>query len=65
MDNIEKLHLIGDILLKIAPQAKVVIKVNRFKERDQLQKEFPNYDIVVGEEQMADGMVKAMLQCKI
>ncbi|SFV62256.1 Glutathione-regulated potassium-efflux system protein KefB [hydrothermal vent metagenome] len=65
MENSERLHLIGDILLKIAPTARVIIKVNKFQERELLQVEFPNYEIVVGVEQMAQGMVDAMMQCSI
>jgi CPA2 family monovalent cation:H+ antiporter-2 len=65
MDNSEKLYLICDILLKVAPEAKVVIKVNKFQEKKLLQEEFPSYEIVVGMEQMASGMVQAMLQCSI
>lgn len=65
MDNNEKLHLISDILFKVAPNAEVIVKVNRFQEKELLQEEFPNYKIIVGIEQMADGMVDAMLQCKL
>ncbi len=65
MDNTEKIHLICDILSKVAPVAKIVVKVNRFQEKDQLQEEFPNYDIVVGAEETARGMVKIMLTCNI
>ena len=42
--------------------AKVIIKVNRFKEKEELQKEFPQYEIVVGTEQVARGMVDSMLK---
>jgi len=65
MGNSDRLHLVGDILLKVAPKARVVIQVNRFQERDMLQEEFPSYEIVVGVEQMAEGMVQAVLECKL
>ncbi len=65
MDNAEKIYLVCDILNKVAPVAKIVVKVNRFQEKDQLQKDFPNYDIVVGTEETARGMVKAMSSCSI
>ncbi len=65
MENSERLHLIGDILLKVAPEAKVIIKVNKFQERDLLKNEFPNYEIIVGVEQVAQGMVDAMMKCSI
>lgn len=65
LDNTEKLHLMCDILDKVAPSAKVVVKVNRFSEKESLKKEFPHYEIVVGTEQVARGMVDASLKCSI
>ncbi|MEA3491459.1 MAG: cation:proton antiporter [Campylobacterota bacterium] len=65
MDNAEKIHLVCDMLSKVAPEAKIVVKVNRFQERDQLQNKFPNYEIVVGTEETARGMVNAMSSCSI
>lgn len=64
-DNSKKLHLVCNVLSKIATKAKVVIKVNQFKEKDELLKEFPNYKIVVGTEQVANGMVDSVLACEI
>ena len=65
LDNTEKLYLECDILKKVAPEANVVVKVNRFSEKDELQKEFPDYTIVVGTEQIARGMVEASMSCTI
>ena len=65
LDNTEKLHLECNILSKVAPEANVVVKVNKFSEKEELQKEFPNYKIVVGTEQMARGMVEASMACTI
>ena len=54
-DNTEKLHLECDVVSKVAPEANVVVKVNRFREKEELQEEFPGFEIVVGTEQMARG----------
>ena len=65
LDNSEKLHLVCDILKTMKLSAKVIIKVDRFKEKEELQKEFPQYEIVVGTEQVARGMVDSMLKCEL
>ena len=65
LDNMERLHLVCDIISKMAPRAKIVVKVDRFKEKDALQEEFPHYEIVVGTEQVARGMVEASMFCRI
>ena len=65
LDNSEKLHLVCDILKTMKLEAKVIIKVDRFKEKEELQREFPQYDIVVGTEQVARGMVDSMLKCNL
>jgi len=65
LDNSEKLHLICDVLSTVATNAKVVIKVDKFAEKEALIEEFPNFDIVVGTEQLARGMVDSMLRCDI
>jgi len=64
-DNTEKLHLECDIVSKVAPDANVVVKVNKFREKEELQEEFPGFEIVVGTEQMARGMVDLMLKCEM
>ncbi len=64
-DNTEKLHLECDIISKVAPEARVIVKVNRFREKEELLKEFPGYEIIVGTEQMARGMVDSMLKCEM
>ena len=65
IDNMDKVHLVCDGLMKIAPKTQVIINVHRFDEKDQLQKEYPSYEIVVGVEQVARGMVDSILKCKI
>ncbi len=65
LDNSEKLHLVCDILQTMRLKANVIIKVDRFKEKEELKKEFPHYEIVVGTEQIARGMVDSMLRCDI
>jgi len=65
LDNSEKLHLICDVLTQVATHAKVVIKVDKFIEKDLLKEEFPNFEILVGTEQMARGMVDSVLQCQV
>jgi CPA2 family monovalent cation:H+ antiporter-2 len=65
LDNFEKLHLICDVLTKIVCNTKVIIKVDKFKEKEQLSKEFPQYEILVGTEQMARGMVDSVLKCNV
>ena len=63
LDNSEKLHLICEVLTQTPTNAKVVIKVDRFIEKDTLKDEFPDYEILVGTEQMARGMVDSVLKC--
>ena len=65
LDNSEKLHLICDVLTQVITNARVIIKVDKFKEKDDLTKEFPNYEILVGTEQMARGMVDSVLKCEV
>ncbi len=65
LDNSEKLHLICDVLTQVVTNAKVIIKVDRFKEKNDLSEEFPEYEILVGTEQMARGMVDSVLKCKV
>ncbi len=65
LDNAEKLYLICDVLTQIASKAKVIIKVDKFAEKDALQQEFPDYEILVGTEQMARGMVNSVLMCQM
>ncbi len=65
LDNMEKLHLACDALQKTAPNANVVIKVDRFAEKERLEKLFPQYEIIVSMGQTARGMVEAALACKI
>ena len=65
LDNSEKVHLICDVLTKIATKAKVVIKVDKFIEKESLSEEFPEYNILVGTEQMARGMVDSVLKCQL
>ena len=65
LDNSEKLHLICDTLTQTGTKAKVIIKVDKFKEKNDLTEEFPNYEIIVGTEQMARGMVDSILMCKV
>jgi len=65
LDNTEKLHLICDVLTQVATKAKVVIKVDKFIEKEMLMEEFPEYEILVGTEQMARGMVDSVLKCQM
>ena len=65
LDNSEKLHLICDVLTQVMTNARVIIKVDKFKEKDDLTEEFPNYEILVGTEQMARGMVDSVLKCEV
>jgi len=65
LDNSEKLHLICEVLTQVATKAKVVIKVDKFVEKDLLSEEFPEYEILVGTEQMARGMVDSVLKCQM
>ena len=65
LDNSEKLHLICSILSQVVTNVKVIIKVDRFKEKDDLAEEFPEYEIIVGTEQMARGMVDSVLKCNV
>jgi CPA2 family monovalent cation:H+ antiporter-2 len=64
-DNSEKLHLVCDILKSMRIDTPIIIKVDRFIEKELLQKEFPHYQIVVGTEQVARGMVDSMLKCEL
>ena len=65
LDNSEKLHLICDVLSQVMTNAKVIIKVDKFKEKDDLAEEFPHYEILVGTEQMARGMVDSVIKCEV
>ena len=65
LDNSEKLHLICDVLTQVIINSKVIIKVDKFKEKDDLTEEFPDYEILVGTEQMARGMVDSVLKCEL
>jgi len=65
LDNAEKLHLVCDILKTMKLSIPIIIKVDRFIDKETLQKEFPNYEIVVGVEQVAQGMVDSMLKCDL
>lgn len=65
LDNSEKLHLICDVLMQVVTNAKVIIKVDKFKEKSDLTEEFPDYEILVGTEQMARGMVDSVLKCEV
>ena len=65
LDNSEKLHLLCDILTQVVTNAKVIIKVDQFKERNDLLEEFPEYEILVATEQTARGMVESVLKCKV
>ena len=65
LDNSEKLHLICDVLTQVVTNTRVIIKVDKFKEKDDLTEEFPNYEILVGTEQMARGMVDSVLKCEV
>ncbi len=64
-DNSEKIHLVCDILSSMYLDVPVTIKVDRFQEKEELQKEFPHFKIVVGTEQVARGMVDSMLMCEL
>jgi len=64
-DNSEKIHLVCEILKSMHLDVPVIIKVDRFIEKEELQKEFPQYKIVVGTEQVARGMVDSMLKCEL
>lgn len=65
LDNSAKLHLICDVLSHMATKANVVIKVDKFVQKDALLKEFPQFEIIVGTEQIARGMVDTVLKCKL
>jgi CPA2 family monovalent cation:H+ antiporter-2 len=65
LDNSEKLHLICDVLTQVVTRSRVIIKVDKFKEKDDLTEEFPEYEILVGTEQMAKGMVDSVLKCEV
>ena len=65
MDNSENAHLVCEILRQTVPGKKVIIKVSRFREKEILEEEFPGYEIVVGTEQVARGMVESMLKCDL
>jgi monovalent cation:H+ antiporter-2, CPA2 family len=64
-DNTEKLYLECDIIRKVAPDAKVIVKVDKFREKRDLQVDFPEYEIIVGTEELARGMVESMLKCDV
>lgn len=63
LDNIEKLHLVCDILKTMKLTSPVIIKVDKFRDKELLQKEYPDFEIVVGIEQIARGMVDSILKC--
>jgi len=65
LDNSEKLHLICDVLTQVVTNTRVIIKVDKFQEKDDLTEEFPEYEILVGTEQMAKGMVDSVLKCEV
>ena len=65
LDNSEKLYLVCDILKSMRLDIPIIIKVDKFIEKESLQKEFPHYQIVVGTEQVARGMVDSMLKCEL
>jgi len=60
MDNHDHIHRVCNSLIEIAPDVHVVISVNKFQEKDLLHREFPDYDIVVGTEQIARGIVDSI-----
>ena len=64
-DNSEKIHIVCDILSAMNLDARVIIKVDKFQEKEELQNEFPQFNIVVGTEQIARGMVDSILQCEL
>jgi len=64
-DNSEKLHLICDVLQNMHLGAHIVLKVDKFQQKEELQKEFPSYEIVVGTEQVARGIVNSTLKCEL
>jgi len=64
-DNSEKIHLVCDSLKSMQLDIPVTIKVNKFVEKEALKKEFPNFKIVVGTEQVARGMVDSILMCEL
>ncbi len=64
-DNSEKLHLICDVLQNMHLDAHIVLKVDKFQQKEELQKEFPTYEIVVGTEQVARGIVNSTLRCEL
>jgi len=64
-DNSEKMHIICDILKSMSLDARVIIKVDKFLEKEELKKEFPQFKIVVGTEQVARGMVDSILKCEL
>ncbi|SFZ98331.1 Glutathione-regulated potassium-efflux system protein KefB [hydrothermal vent metagenome] len=65
LDNSVKLHLVCDVLTQIATKARVIIKVERFMEKESLIEEFPNFEIIVGTEQTARGMVNSVIKCDL
>ncbi|WP_295417999.1 cation:proton antiporter [Sulfurovum sp.] len=64
-DNSEKVHLVCEILSAMSLDARVIIKVDKFQEEEELQKEFPQFNIVVGTEQIALGMLNSILTCEL
>jgi len=65
IDNNDKLHQVCDAIEKTAPNVRVIINVHNFLEKKSLQEEYPSYEIVVGTEQIARGMVNSILQCDL
>lgn len=64
-DNSEKIHLLCEVLQNMYLNAQVILKVDRFAEKEELQKEFPKFEIVVGTEQVAHGIVNSTLTCEL
>ncbi len=65
MDNNDHIHLVCNALTQIAPETKVIITVSKFQERALLHREFPRYEIIVGTEQIARGIVDSILKCEL
>jgi len=64
-DNSEKLHLVCEILHNMHLDARIILKVDRFKQKEALQQEFPHYEIVVGTEEVAHGIINSTLRCEL
>jgi len=64
-DNSEKLHLVCEILHNMHLDARIILKADRFKQKEALQQEFPHYEIVVGTEEVAHGIINSTLRCEL